>query len=225
MQAHWRLRKASQFAMSDSSLHDFRHTLVTEVRDYPEWHRGRSRYGLWMIALHCPEQLAYIDRLRQQLGDLLHPTWRQPHLTLFVCGLEREQAEFDDDFTPQQLAQQLAAVRALASEPCALELGSPTSFSSAAYLPVSDPHGQLPRWRDALAGVCSEVRQATYVPHITLGLYRRQVSREVLRERLLQLPAPPQPQLSVKALEYVTYEQGAQFSRLECRQRILLTGA
>ena len=23
-------------------------TLVTELRDYPQWHRGRQRYGVWV---------------------------------------------------------------------------------------------------------------------------------------------------------------------------------
>lgn len=204
---------------------DFAQTLVTEVRDYPEWHRGRSRYGLWMIALPCPEQQAYIAQLREQLADLLHPTQRQPHLTLFVCGFERDSQQFNDDFRPAQLRQQLDALRQLNSKPCTLQLGPASSFCSAAYLPVSDPSRQLQRWRTVLGQACEEVRQTAYVPHITLGLYRRQVSAEVLQQRLQALPRLTQPHLRVEALEYVTYEQSAQFSRLQCRERVLLTPA
>ena len=222
MQAHWRALTQRPVRMPDTHPLDFPHTQVTEVRDYPEWHRGRSRYGLWMIPVNCPALLAHIEQLKRQLSDLLHPSDRQPHITLFVCGFEQPEARLDDDFTPTQLQQQIAALRALHSRPCTLYIGPPTSFSSAAYLPVADPQQRLEQWRQALGKVCGEVRQAAYVPHITLGLYRRQVSSQVLHQRLRSLVAPAAMSLSVEALEYVSYLQSAQFSRLECHQRIPL---
>lgn len=200
----------------------FAHTHAAELRDYPEWHRGRDRYGLWMIPIHCPQLLGHIARLKHLLADLLHPSARQPHITLFVCGFEQSQRRLDDDFTPQQLTQQLAALEALAAAPCTLEIGPPSSFASAAYLPVKDPQGCLNVWRDALGSACTEVRQAAYVPHITLGLYRRKISSEVVHQRLQALPVAPVTTLQAETLEYVSYQQSAQFSRLDCHQRIPL---
>jgi 2'-5' RNA ligase len=202
----------------------FQHALATEIRDYPEWHRGRQRYGLWMIPIECPQLLAHIERLKHELADLFHPSQRQPHITLFVCGFEQPRALYDDDFTPAQLQQQLADLQLLASAPCTLQIGAPTSFATAAYLPVGDPAGHLRRWRVALGRASSEIRQSAYVPHVTLGLYRREISSADLHKRLQAL-AGPSMSLPVPALEYVTYLQNEQFSHLDCLHRISVGSA
>lgn len=198
----------------------FAETTITQLRDYPEWHRGRSRYAIWMIPINCPEVLAYIDQVTVSLADLLHPTRRQPHITLFVCGFEGQSVMHDDDFTYTQLQRQLADLNRLSLPPGALRVGGPDSFSSAAFLTVGDPQGYLPRWRETLAASCTEIRQAVYVPHITLGLYRRTISAEDLRKRLQRLPGPGDLSMPVERLEYVTYRSDDMFSPLECQHRV-----
>ena len=88
--------------LSDTGV-SFAETTVAQLRDYPEWHRGRCRYAIWMIPINCPKVLACIDQVTASLADLLHPSRRQPHITLFVCGFEGESVSHDDDFTPAQL--------------------------------------------------------------------------------------------------------------------------
>ncbi|MBF0675866.1 2'-5' RNA ligase family protein [Pseudomonas sp.] len=197
-------------------------TLVTDIRDYPEWHQGRLRYAVWIVPINCPALLSHIHTLQTQLSDLLHATRRQAHLTLFVCGFEQAHAVANDDFTPGQLRQQLEHLGQLRSPTCALQIGPADSFASAAFLPVHDQGGHLQRWRSALAQSCREVRQAAYVPHITLGLYKRQVSADELRQRLQQLPALADPQLTVEQLHYATYDSRDLFGRLETQRRIVL---
>lgn len=197
-------------------------TLITDLRDYPEWHRGRQRYALWMVPIGCPALLSHIHVLQTQLGDLLHATRRQAHLTLFVCGFEQAQAVANDDFTPEQLRQQIEHLGQLRSPPCALEIGPPDSFASAAFLPVVDHAGNLQRWRTALGQSCREVRQSAYVPHITLGLYKRRIGAAELRERLQQLPALANPQLEVEELHYATYDSRDLFGRLDTQRCIPL---
>jgi hypothetical protein len=46
-------------------------TLVAELRDYPEWHRGRERYGVWIAPVEQPALLAYIEEARHRLGSLI----------------------------------------------------------------------------------------------------------------------------------------------------------
>ncbi|MEJ6656692.1 MAG: 2'-5' RNA ligase family protein [Pseudomonas sp.] len=205
--------------LSDTNA-SFSETTVTLLRDYPEWHRGRSRYAIWMIPISCPEVQAYIDQVTASLADLLHPTRRQPHITLFVCGFEEQNIVHDDDFTLSQLQRQLTDLDRLSLPPCALRVGAPDSFSSAAFLTVGDPQGHLPRWREVLAASCTEIRQAVYVPHITLGLYRRAISAEELRQRLQRLPAPGELSMPVERLEYVTYQSDDMFGPLECQHRV-----
>ncbi len=198
-------------------------TLVTDIRDYPEWHQGRLRYAVWMVPITSPALLSHIHSLQTQLGDLLHATRRQAHLTLFVCGFEQSRAVANDDFTPEHLRRQIEHLGQLRSPTCTLEIGPPDSFASAAFLPVLDQEGHLQRWRATLAQNCREVRQSAYVPHITLGLYKRRVGADELRQRLAQLPVLADSRLKVAELHYATYEGRDLFGPLDT-QRIISLG-
>ncbi len=198
----------------------FSETVVTQLRDYPEWHKGRSCYAIWMVPIDCPQVLTYVAEVTDQLADLLHPTRRQPHLTVFVCGFEQPNRVHDDDFTAAQLQRQIDALRRLRQSTYTLQIGRPDSFSSAAYLSVTDPDGHLDTWRGALAGSCTEVRFGPYVPHITLGLYRQQISAAALRQRLDRIPDPPKLHMSVERLEYASYRSADMFGSLRCQQVI-----
>lgn len=202
----------------------FSETLVAQLRDYPEWHKGRSRYAIWMVPIDCPQVLGCMAEVTDQLADLLHPTQRQAHLTVYVCGFEQPAAVHDDDFTATQLQQQLAALAALRSSTCVLQVGRPASFSSAAYLTVADPDEHLAAWRHALAVGGTEVRFGPYVPHITLGLYRQATGVEQLRQRLDRVVVPAGLQLPVDRLEYATYSSADMFGPLQCRQTVWLGG-
>ncbi|RDI99889.1 hypothetical protein DVT68_03410 [Dyella solisilvae] len=199
-------------------------TQVAELRDYPEWHRGRERYGVWIVPVEQPELLGYIDEARRALDDLLHPCpLRQPHLTVFVCGFARDTATEDDDFSPAQLRRQIAMLSGDLGAALALPLSAPDSFTTAAFIPVHDPEGRLARWRSRLGGAANEVRQSTYVPHITLGLYRKEVTAAVLRSRLAGID-PPVMALQAHSLNYATYETRSQFGPLHSHHRLALPG-
>ncbi|MES2311272.1 MAG: hypothetical protein V4566_03160 [Pseudomonadota bacterium] len=65
-------------------------TVIAELRDYPEWHRQRQRYGVWVIPVNDPVLLDYIEAARRRLADLLHLSQqRQPHLTLRYPHISR----------------------------------------------------------------------------------------------------------------------------------------
>lgn len=203
-----------------SSEYPFTETLVAEQRDYAEWHHGRARYGVWMLPIQCPRLLAYIALLTRQLGDLLHPSQRQPHITLFVCGFEQPSRRFNDDFTASQLQRQVVALKQLEQAPVTLEIGAVDSFASAAILTVADPRGHLDHWRRVLAADCVEIRQTVYVPHITLGLYQRAIPAQMLRERLAALSHVDPLPLAVSCVEYATYSSTDMFGPLSCKKRI-----
>lgn len=38
--------------------------IATEIRDYPEWHKARSDYGLWYIEIDQPELIQYLDEIQ-----------------------------------------------------------------------------------------------------------------------------------------------------------------
>lgn len=198
-------------------------TLVAELRDYPEWRKGRARYGVWVAPIDDPALLDYVDTARRQLADLIHPSpRRQPHLTVFVCGFHGA-GNRNDDFSPQQLEHQLATLLRHSSTACDLPLAGLDSFASAAFIPVGDPQGRLAGWRQTLGETSREVRQGPYVPHITLGLYRVRVSAEVVRERLAGVP-PSTLTLRVSELHYVTYDASDQLGALDTLHCVRLSG-
>jgi len=199
-------------------------TLVADLRDYPEWHRGRCCYGIWMLPVDDPALLQYIDAARAQLADLIHPSpRRQAHVTVYVCGFHGA-GDRDDDFPLHRLDHQVALLEAHAGTECALPLAALDSFASAAFIPVGDPMGRLARWREALAVGSPEIRQSPYIAHITLGLYRRCVPAEVIRRRLGAV-VPPPSWLKVSELRYATYEAQDHFGPLGCVRRVALASA
>jgi 2'-5' RNA ligase len=200
-------------------------TMIAKLRDYPEWHRQRQRYGVWVVPVNDPVLLNYIEATRLKLADLLHPSQqRQPHLTLFVCGFEQPSRVADDDFSPTQLRDQIESLQGLRGAACSLPLGAPDSFASAAFIPVMDPSGQLTQWRCALEVATNEVRQASYVPHITLGLYKRKATAQDVRQRLREIDAPSMS-LRISQLHYATYDARLHFGPLETQHVVRLERA
>jgi 2'-5' RNA ligase len=200
-------------------------TLIADLRDYSEWHRQRDRYGVWVIPVSDSVLLDYIEAARRRLADLLHPALqRQPHLTLFVCGFEQEAPVADDDFSPAQLHEQIGSLQRLRGAACSLALGAPDSFASAAFIPVLDSSSQLTQWRSALEVAAKEVRQAIYVPHITLGLYKRKATAEEVRQRLREIDAPS-TSLRIDQLHYATYDARLHFGPLKTLHVVRLESA
>lgn len=198
-------------------------TLACELRDYPQWHRGRARYAVWTLPVECPHVLRRVERAQQHLGDWLHAGYlRQAHITLFVCGFPGEQARFDDDFPLERLAAQQQALRELRAGPLELHIGGLDSFASAPFLSVSDPHGGLDALRTALAGHSTEIRQSPYHAHLTVGLYARAVPRPALQQRLAAFTDREPLPLTVKELHYSTYAAAELFGPLRMERRLAL---
>nr|WP_314522934.1 2'-5' RNA ligase family protein [uncultured Acinetobacter sp.] len=162
--------------------------IATEVRDYPEWHFGRSNYALWYIDVDQPELIEYLDEIRAQFADLLVPNpQRQFHITIFVCGfLTSSEKQYDDNFQIQQLQQQIKLVEALQLKPFELEITQIDSFSSALFLQIKDQQGVLTQIRQQFARVSEEIAALEYCPHITLGLYGEAWPSAMVLQRIQQ---------------------------------------
>ena len=168
------------FLQSSSQL------IATEIRDYSEWHRGRSDYGLWYIEITQPEIIEYLDEIQHQFSDILiQSNLRQYHITLFVCGFLTEYSPcWDDDFELSLLIKQIKLLDSLKLEEFELEITHIDSFSSALFLQVNDPENHLGNIRQQLAQHSHEIAAPHYCPHITLGLYQRALQGQALLERL-----------------------------------------
>ena len=164
--------------------------IATDIRDYPEWHRGRSDYGVWYIEICQPELIHYLNKIRAQFSDLLiESNQRQYHITLFVCGfLTSHHPNFDDDFEIKTLSDQIKLIQQLQLEPFELEITQIDSFSSALFLHIYDQKNILSKIRKQLAQSLTEIAAVDYCPHITLGLYRENWPSDLVLQRIQKLP-------------------------------------
>ena len=151
--------------------------IATEIRDYPEWHRGRSDYGV-------------LNEIRAQFSDLLiKSSQRQYHITLFVCGfLTSHHPNFDDDFEIKTLNHQIELLQQLQLEHFELEITQIDSFSSALFLHIHDQNNILSKIRKQLAQSSTEIAAVDYCPHITLGLYSDTWASDLVLQRIQKLP-------------------------------------
>ena len=148
-------------------------TLASRHGDFADWHRGRRRYAIWALDIARQPVLAAVARLQGRLADFLLPGYgRQPHVTLHLCGFPSREEGQADAFTLADLERQVAALAAAAPPPFAMTLGGPATFTSAAYLAVTDGEGGIARLRQALGGGGAAEGGFPYVPHATVGLYR-----------------------------------------------------
>ncbi len=198
---------------------------ISVLRDYPEWHRGRRRYALWGIDAQLPAIQQRMRSAQTLLGDWLHPGYRrQAHITLFVCGFPCQNSAFNDDIAMSCLAAQQRVLQDLAATPFELQIGGLGSFASAPYLQVNDPQQRLPALRAALAGMHPEVRQSHYLPHLTLGLYQRRVSRAQWQVCCADWLAEAPLSLPVDSLYLLSYRADELYGPLRYDGRLALPG-
>jgi len=160
-----------------------------QLRDFRQWHRGVPHYGFWCLMIDDPAWQNAVALAQTHMAGFLHPGYRrQPHVTLFSCGLLAE-----DFFSEEMFARQMNALAEARLAPSPLGLtpfqlmlpGHLDSFASAPHLPVADPGGGLAKIRACLAAISPEDSPpASYHPHITLGFYRRHFAIDRLAAHL-----------------------------------------
>jgi 2'-5' RNA ligase len=180
-------------------------TVPLADRDYPEWRRGRERYGIWLIDADTEPLRERVDRVRGELAGLLTEHRRSAHITLFVCGFLNEPALLDDDFDSAMLARQRTALVNSRLPEFELAIGGIDSFDSAVFLKVRDPARGIKAVRAALAGDPPEVCAGRYTPHLTVGLYRDAFTKREVRQRLAALQQLPPLQLAVREIVFAGY--------------------
>jgi hypothetical protein len=147
-------------------------TVVADPAVLERWRTGPR----WYYVIAAMIESDAVERRRRQaadaLGDLLHPTTPgQPHVTVWALGFEPARW-----WRPRRAT---------------LQVGSAATFSSAAYLSVTSSDIAGCR-AELLAGgpggrLAPEGRGEPYVPHVTVGTYRRRVPLAHVRRTLLRL--------------------------------------
>lgn len=203
-------------------LNQVQTTIPAEIRDFPEWHRGRDTYSVWVLPLEDGLIQTKFEAAREHLnGYLLEPYRRQPHITLFVCGFLVGKTQYNDDFTQAQIRKQIQALAEAEIQTFEIEIGGLNSFASAPFLEVSDPQGGIAHLREVLSRGAREFRTAPYTPHLTIGLYAGAFPSGKLAERMRAFPSYP-IRLEVKQLVFATYQAREIAGLLTHRREIAL---
>jgi 2'-5' RNA ligase len=181
-------------------------TIPASLRDYPEWHRGRGDYAVWLIKLEADEIREKVKAAQRHLADfLLQPYQRQPHITLFVCGFLTEHPQYEDDFSTEQFRAQAQLLKDAQLPAFPIEVGGLNSFASAPFLTVTDPQGGIDKVRAVFARTVEEIARSEFTPHVTIGLYAGAYPSEVVLQRMAAFPVNPL-RIEVKEITFATYQ-------------------
>ena len=192
-------------------------TLRNEQRDFVEWHRGRRPYVFWALDLDTPAVAARVAHARTDLGDLLLAGYcRQPHITLDLCGFAGQVPLAADEFAPDYLAAQFAALASVGPAPFTVAIGGLASFSSAPYLTVGDPAGGIAAVRRCLAVDGENRLNVDYVPHVTVGLYAEAWPVRQVLARLAAVAVDEPLCCLVERISLMSYEPAEIGGRLTC---------
>lgn len=176
-------------------LADTSHTFASREQDYFDWHQGRSYFSLWYLEIKSQALEKYLEQLQQQCADFLYfPNHRQWHITLSICGFWNvpfAKQHLPDDFSFQQLQQQLAILKCAEKQPIKLKLAKLNSFYSALFVEVIDVDHQLDMYRLQLQQHCFMDKESKYYPHITLGLYRDEFPAQQVLQHIESIETQP----------------------------------
>ena len=193
--------------MADRSGLDREWTEPCLQQDFIAWRKGRSRYAVWAIDLDTPDLRAACAQMQQHLAGYFLPDYeRQPHITVRICGFPGPGNGFDDDYTPDLFKAQLIALQTAHIKPFTLSIGSPESFTSAAYFSVHDHEGGIASLRQALGNDGPGELDFPYVPHISFGLYRDRFALAEVLQHIQSCAGPMKLQFAVKQLVLMSYE-------------------
>ncbi len=187
-----------------------REALLTSVsieKDFVDWRKGRQRYAVWAVDVDTASLRAITEQLRDALDDCLLPGCRrQPHITLRIGGFPAPERGFDDNYSRSDFARHLEALIQARIPPFRITVGAPHTFPSAPYLPVEDRTNGLVRLRRAFPGEEPGRAGFRFVPHVTVGLYRRRVPVAQVIERMAACPRLTPIPLEVRRITLMTYE-------------------
>ena len=181
------------------------HTIENVRRDFPEWHRGRPNYALWALDVNTAQIRDAMAAAGAHLDGLLLGGYRrQAHITLALCGFPTDTPQHPDDFGPEALARQVAALEAGGIEAFTLHVGRLASFTSAPFLAVHDAGGGIARLRRALTGD-APAAHGPYTPHVTVGLYAGAWPTAEVLPRLDAFDAGPPLSCTIDSVSLMRY--------------------
>ena len=189
------------------------------------WHRGRSRFAVWLLRIEEPAVDARIDEARRCLLGHGARAFTEPHLTVFVAGFPCEVPVHDDDVSEAALLAQAAALESSPPPAPRLSVGGVNAFLTCPVLEVHDPHGDLSALRARLDLGAREIRFAPYLPHVTAGLFTDTRDTAPITAALTPLRGLAPFPIAPRRLDLVSFDTRVPTPRLLSRWGITLPRA
>ena len=185
-------------------------------KNFEEWHQGIPYYGFWAIMIEVPEHLNLITRAQNHLQDFFLPNYsRQAHITLNACGLMSEKF-----FSKAVLAKQIHAIKSMKLSPFEISLSHIDSFTTAAYIKISDSGNSLNKLNRILGDIATDSKPISYEPHITLGLYRNKFDTKMVSGIINQFETFKLPAITIKEIQFCRYETAHIQGPIEVMERV-----
>lgn len=181
------------------------------------WHLGRPHYTVWLIMADTPPIRDAVHTARQALDDYLLPAYhRQPHITLGVRGFPQRYHQDRHSYTAAMFEHDIAILRGMQTVPFEIKLGAVASFNTAPYLTLTAGQETVHALHRELTKPGGDVEP--FIPHITLGFYRRAIPLYRIESQASQL-ALPECQLAITHIELAAYDSTDTAGRLQtiCR--------
>lgn len=176
-------------------------TYPTQLRDFPEWHKGIKHYGFWAIEVSSNACREEIDKHKAYFADKLHPGYsRQPHITLVASGLLS-----DTHFNQTLIIKQVKQLTENAIKVFSLQLSHCNSFSVCPYLSVFDSQGKLNAIREYLTKTAEKNNPDDYTPHVTLGFYDKAYATTDIVKKITDFDSKD-IEFTVKEIVFAQYE-------------------
>ncbi len=175
--------------------------------DFYDWHKGRSKYAVWVLELNDEQFLQRYREAQQHLSPYLISAYeRKPHITLAPCGFLVSDKQHYDDYCLAAIEQDIEQILSL--ELNAIEVAIRNILISYAIAPgfeVLDIQGDLKCLNDRLAKHDHFEENYDYFPHVTVGLYNGEWPTAEILEALQHFEIEKNIILKFNVIKLVSY--------------------
>lgn len=190
-----------------SELLKYSQTFGPMEEDFYEWHKGRAKYGVWVLELDDEVFLQRYCQAQQHLSPyLISHYYRKPHITLAPCGFLMPEKNNADDYDAASLMQDVDNILSLDLSVLDCTIRNVLiSYAIAPGFEVLDHQGDLGRLNDLLRKADPMDDNIDYFPHITVGLYNAQWCTRLILSALQQFAIEDDIVLQHSVIKLVSY--------------------
>lgn len=175
--------------------------------DFYDWHKGRSKYAVWVLELDDDQFLQRYFDAQHHLSSYLISTYvRKPHITLAPCGFLMPEKNDIDDYDIQTLEQDIEDILSLKLNTIEIAIRNVLiSYAIAPGFEVLDLQGDLKRLNDSLAKHDHFEENYNYFPHVTVGLYNDEWPTDLILNELKCFEIQEDILLKFNVIKLVSY--------------------